>query len=304
MLQEAPKATDSDSQAAPDKSKKEKAPKEKKPKKAKKAKKADTVDKYDLYQRAVQAPDADIEFFDQVFEEHNGRKPLTLREDFCAAFHTCCEWVRTRPENECWGIDLDPEPVEWGKTHNLSKLNEEQKSRIHLVMGDVRDPREDKVDIVAAQNFSYCIFGTRAELRAYFEAARKSLKPGGMLMLDIFGGPESNMPGKEPTKHKGFTYVWHQKEYDAITNRIKCAIHFKFKDGSKIKNAFTYDGRLWTIAELRELLIEAGFTAANAYWEGTEDGDDGELEGDGVFTRQEKAENEEAWIAYVVGINA
>jgi SAM-dependent methyltransferase len=278
---------------------------DKKPKKGKgkKRTKAEAADKYDLYQRAVQAPDADIEFFDQVYKKHNGRKPLTLREDFCAAFNTCCAWVKTRTENECWGLDLDPEPVEWGKTHNLSKLTEEQKARVHITLADVRDAREEKVDLVVAQNFSFCIFGTRAELRAYFEAARKALKPDGMMVLDIFGGPESQMPAKEPTKHKGFTYVWHQKKYDAITNRIKCAIHFKFKDGSKLKNAFTYDWRLWTIVEIREILIEAGFGAAEAYWEGTEDGEDGELEGNGVFTHQEKAHNEEAWIAYVVGIN-
>ena len=113
------------------------------------------------------------------------------------------------------------------------------------------------------------------------------------------------MPAKDRTEHEehGFTYVWHQKFYDAITNEIKCAIHFHFDDGSKMKNVFTYDWRLWTIAELRELLVEAGFKSAAAYWEGTEEDEYGDLEGDGVFTRQTSAENEEAWIAYVVGFN-
>ena len=45
--------------------------------------------------------------------------------------------------------------------------------------------------------------------------------------------------------------------------------------------------------------MEAGFSRANAYWEGSDE----EGEGDGVFTHQVKAENEEAWIAYVVGVN-
>ena len=51
--------------------------------------------------------------------------------------------------------------------------------------------------------------------------------------------------------------------------------------------------------EVREILVEAGFSKASAYWEGTDDDD----EGNGEFTLQENAENEDAWIAYVVGIN-
>ena len=55
--------------------------------------------------------------------------------------------------------------------------------------------------------------------------------------------------------------------------------------------------RLWTIQELKELLLEAGFSRADAYWEGP--GEDGT--GDGIFVRNSSAENEDAWIAYVVG---
>ena len=48
----------------------------------------------------------------------------------------------------------------------------------------------------------------------------------------------------------------------------------------------------------RELLVEAGFKKADAYWEGTDDDD----EGNGEFVKSASEENEDAWIAYVVGV--
>ena len=65
---------------------------------------------------------------------------------------------------------------------------------------------------------------------------------------------------------------------------MQCHIHFKFPDKTKIKNAFTYNWRLWTMVEIRELLSEAGFANVVVYWEGEdEDGDqreEGEDEGE------------------------
>ncbi|MGE0708715.1 MAG: class I SAM-dependent methyltransferase [Planctomycetota bacterium] len=278
-----------------------KAEKEKKPKgkKDKKPTRAEQADKYVLYQRSVQNPEADIEFFEQTFAAHYGRRPVTLREDFCGTYLCACDWVARREENRAWGVDLDPEPLAWGREHNQVKLTPVQAQRLTLIQGDVRDPRDFKVDIVAAQNFSYLIFKTREELRNYFRRCLEGLNEQGVLVLDIFGGPDSQRPAEDTTVYgkEGFSYVWDQVRYDAITNEIQCAIHFKFKDGSRLQNIFEYDWRLWTIAELREVLLEAGFSKAEAYWEGAdEDGD-----GDGNFTLETSAENEDAWIAYVVG---
>jgi hypothetical protein len=44
-------------------------------------------------------------------------------------------------------------------------------------------------------------------------------------------------------------------------------------------------------------MLEAGFARCDTYWEGsTEDG-----EGNGIFRKVRRADNEEAWIAYLVG---
>ncbi len=281
-----------------DKKKEKKKNRDKKAKQAREPQ-AQRVDKYVLYQRSVQEPEADIEFFEQVFQERFGRPPRVLREDFCGTAFTSCTWVARHPQNTAHGFDLDPEPLAWGRAHNAKDLTDEQRGRLNLVRGDVREVREPKADVVAAQNFSFCIFKTRDELRRYFEAVRKNLGDEGVFVLDIFGGPDAQMLSEEATEYEddGFTYVWDQDRYDAITNEILCKIHFQFPDGSELRDAFTYDWRLWTIAELKEVLREAGFAAAEAYWEGAdEDGD-----GNGEFTRADSAANEDAWIAYVVG---
>jgi hypothetical protein len=116
--------------------------------------------------------------------------------------------------------------------------------------------------------------------------------------VDLFGGPEAQEETREKTKHKdlGFTYIWHQAEFHPVTNYIRCHIHFKFKDGSRITKAFTYEWRLWSAPEIRELLAEAGFRTSTLYWEGEdEDGD-----GNGEFTPNERGEADLAWIAEIV----
>ena len=91
---------------------------------------------------------------------------------------------------------------------------------------------------------------------------------------------------KEKTKYDGFTYIWEQASYYPITGEMTCYIHFKFPDGSKMKRAFEYTWRLWTLPEIVEMLGETGFKNPTVYWEGTDE--DGE--GDGVFTPEERGE--------------
>jgi hypothetical protein len=117
------------------------------------------------------------------------------------------------------------------------------------------------------------------------------------MVMDIYGGPESQQPAEENTRYKGFTYVWDQAAYNPITNEALDHIHFLFPDGSRMMKAFTYDWRLWTLAELNEALREAGFRDARAYWEGA----DKSGEGNGVFRPRQRAEAEDAWVAYIVG---
>lgn len=268
-----------------------------KDKRKKKPTMAERADRHVLYERSVQDPTADIEFVEGVFEERYGRPPRDVREDFCGTAMMAAEWVTRHAENRVWGVDLDPDPLESGRTRHLTELDDEQRGRVELIEADVRSAGAPPVDAILAMNFSYCVFKTRNELRDYFAKAREGLRDEGLLVIDIYGGPDAQREMRDKHAHKKHTYVWHQKSYDPITAHALCHIHFRFPDGSKLNKAFTYDWRLWTIPELVELMKEAGFARADVYWEGP--GDDGT--GDGVFLRKTTVENEDAWVAYVVG---
>ena len=255
---------------------------------------AKTADKFVLYEEAVQNVEADVEFLTDTFKRKRGRTPLTLREDFCGTAALCAEWVRKKPKRKAVGLDLDTDTLEWGLQHNVSPLGKAAE-RVKLMERDVLSGTRSKSDIVCAFNFSYCIFKEREALLDYFKAAREGVKRGGALFLDIHGGSELGDIGTERKEFDGFTYVWDQGPFCAITNQSVRYIHFEFPDGTKMKRAFTYDWRFWTIPEVKDLLVEAGFAGVDVYWEGATD----EGEGDGDFVAQGNAEQELSWIAYV-----
>lgn len=55
---------------------------------------------------------------------------------------------------------------------------------------------------------------------------------------------------------------------------------------------------MWSPAELREILEEAGFSDSIIYWEGTEK--DGT--GDGEFYPSEEEENCDSWVTYICAL--
>jgi SAM-dependent methyltransferase len=256
-------------------------------------------DKYAYYRRAVQAPDVDCEFISDTYKELRGHRPRVLREDFCGTFAVCCEWVKQHRDNRSIGLDLDSEPIAYGREHYLDKLKENQRSRVQILQGSVLTADPPKADVVVALNFSYYLFKSRLLLRKYFARARRGLKKDGLFIIDCFGGMDCQEANEEKTKFRDFTYYWDQTGFDPITNEALFYIHFKRKGEAKREKVFTYDWRMWTIPEIREAMFEAGFLRTYVYWEGT----DRSGYGNGLFTRRDKAPDDDcdAWVAYVVG---
>jgi len=236
---------------------------------------------------------------DRVFKNQFGRYPETLREDFCGTAAMACAFVERRPGNRSWGVDLDPEPLAWGREHNLAALSEEQRSRITLIQGDVLDVEHGPVDVTVAFNFSYFIFKQRSQLLLYFEKSRARLRDEGIFVLDLYGGADAQRTLTETREHDDFDYVWDQDVFDPIQHRAVNYIHFEFPDGSRLNRAFTYDWRLWSIPELRDLLTEAGFSQVDAYWEQT---DSKTGEGNGIYYRATQALDDPAWVSYMVAL--
>jgi SAM-dependent methyltransferase len=256
---------------------------------------AKTADKHLLYQLSVQDATVECDFIDRVFRRKRGRKPRTLLEHFCGTALVCGEWARRGPQRRATGVDIDPKVLAWGRKNNLAKLGDAGE-RVTLLRQDVRDPVPQRFDAVSAMNFSYWIFRTRTEMRAYFAHVKKLLNKDGIFVLDAYGGWESQEIMQERRRIKGgFTYVWDQNQYDPITHEVVNYIHFEFQNGSKMMRAFEYHWRFWTLPELRELLAEAGFSDVNVYWDCSQKDTDEE-----DYRPRSRAQNQPGWLAYLV----
>ncbi len=275
-------------------------------------------DLHHLYEAAVQDVGADLDFAARVFKNKRKRPARDLREDFCGTAALACEWVRRSSKHRAWGVDIDQPTLDWGREHNIpyissrrskTKADGDKAGKIELICGDVMTAKTPPVDLAMALNFSYCIFKTRDLLRAYFKTVRKSLKKDGLFIMDLYGGTESietkleprdveKFTAKDGTKVPKFEYIWDQDVYNVIDHHVVNYIHFNVPRFGKIKKAFTYDWRLWTLPELQELLIEAGFQSAEVYLHGW----DKDGESDETYRRRKVYENSLGWVAYIVGI--
>ena len=278
--------------------------------KAPKASQAERADRHELYERAVQAPERAQAFLDRVFRELRGRAPRVLREDFCGTARLCRAWCQGAPDRRAIGVEVDGHMLVEARRRNLERFGPELAARIELVEADVIDVGPGRLaaaDLIAALNFSFCVFTQRETLRRYLASARGGLGPDGALVLEMFGGPAAMDRGEESTNLDDFTYRWEQESFNPLTHEIVCHIHFDFPDGSTLPRAFSYRWRLWSVPELRDLLSEVGFSDVRIYWEITDgetpDGDtDGLLRGTGQYEAREVAEQQDSWLVYIVAL--
>ncbi len=265
------------------------------------------ADRYALYERAVQCPEAEVDFIAETFRERRGRPARTLVEDFCGSAAVCCEWVRRDSANVATGVDTDADVLAWATRRRLPLLAPEARNRVCLLQADVmsvaagceRTAAHEPADVIVAMNFSWWLIDERPALLGYFRRVRERLARDGLFMLDSYGGYDSFrvITEERPIEDDGpaFTYIWDQTDYDPISGMMQCAIHFAFPDGSRLERAFHYRWRLWTLPELREILTEAGFRTIEVYWQGW----DSDGEPDGNFRPVQRGEPDAGWICYL-----
>lgn len=263
--------------------------------------------KYRLYEDSVQDVDSEIEIINQRFFEITGKKPYLFREDFCGTGALACAWVKQSPRHQSWGVDLDPEPIEYGKRVHYQRLRGTQKNRVNYLQDDVLKVQTQPVDVVAALNFSYCIFKERKQLVQYFKRVRNSLstktdssgRPSSIFLMDLLGGFENQSPSVNRQDFDQFTYLWKCERFNPITHDGFFSINYKMKDpkGKRkhLNQLFTYDWRVWSIPELKDILNEVGFKNVQVFWEE----DDQEGGGTGTYQAASQAENCESWVSYI-----
>jgi SAM-dependent methyltransferase len=255
-------------------------------------------DKYVYYSASVQEPETDVEFLDQVYRDVRGRrtKPRTLREDFCGTFANCCAWVKLGSDRYAIGVDIDPEPLAYGTEHYLSALRPSQRERVRVLQRNVLSPALPKADVIAALNFSAFIFKRRADLLAYARNCRRTLAPGGVLLISCLGGPAYQRAHQTRAAHSlddgSFVQVFEQEGFEPLTHDTTFHLHYQRPGEDLRPKVFTYDWRLWTVPELRDILLQAGFSSVLTYWEGQEE-----------YAPVERAdETPDSWISDVVAL--
>lgn len=186
-------------------------------------------------------------------------------------------------------------------------------------------------DVIAALNFSYWVFQDRGTLIKYFQSARRQLNDQGLLVLDFMGGAECHLEASERSRRwlpgfGPFTYIWEHAVVDPISARTVCKIHFEFPTppargkgargpgggrasakpaarGARrpmrfpaMRNAFTYDWRLWAVRELCDAIADAGYSRSRVFWEG----EDKNGHGNGVFREQASGTADRSYVGYIV----
>jgi SAM-dependent methyltransferase len=258
--------------------------------------------KLDLYRLAVQWPQAEAHFLLNTYAHyHRGAWPTRLKEDFAGTAAVAAAWTQLDDDQHAIAVDAH------GPTVRRAQRMYRDLDRLKIIQGDVLDVSKPKVDIVAALNFSTFIYHEPPAMLRYMRHTRASLRDGGLLILDVFGGPGAMRAGVQtrdvrPPAEQGvepFEYQWEQRGYDAVSGRIDCRIHFRLADGVLRRDAFRYDWRLWTLPELRTLLGQAGFTQVDVWCDGY---DTKAGSGDGDYRPMTSMPPREDWVAYVVAV--
>jgi SAM-dependent methyltransferase len=215
-------------------------------------------DRHDLYEACTQTPERDVALLRAI----HGGGPRRLGEDFAGGAALSRAWVRQVRGGSAIAVDHDPEP-----------LARASAARVRRQVADVREAR-GRCDVIAALNFSICELHGRPGLMTYLSRVRRRLARGGIFVADLYGGAAAWRTGtlrERRTLPDGVRveYAWEQRAADQLTARVENALHFALtpRHGrrQRLRDAFTYDWRLWSPPELAEALREAGFAAVETW---------------------------------------
>lgn len=265
--------------------------------------------RFDLYEWCVQSPLMQARFLDALLLPRGEAKGVggarVLRDDFCGPASIARAWVTLGPGYRAVGVDSDPEPLNHARLRAGSIPNGAG-DRIELVAQSVMDVQA-RATVICAFNFALCELHDRRDLVTYLRKARESIDADGVIAVDLYGGVTAFVPGASDqdiqTPIGKARYTWEQREADPFTGRVRNAIHFRLPDRTKLNNAFEYDWRLWSVPEVRDAMLEAGFSTTEVHT-----GYGGAVTGDGELIVRPVApghdledEERDAWVAYVVG---
>lgn len=216
----------------------------------------DRLDRHDLYELCVQSPRLDARILAGLHGSRRRSSPRVLRDDFAGPGAIARAWVAEDDDRRAVAVDADPSVL---RRAGVS-------SRVRTIRGDVRHTRA-RADVIAAMNFGVMELHARRDLVAYLRGVRASLRPGGVFACDLYIGAgalkvHSTRASFRGPRSERIVYTWEQRSVDIVSSRVVNALHFHITPRAgqayEIRDAFVYDWRLWTCAELREALEEVG----------------------------------------------
>lgn len=174
----------------------------------------------------------------------------------------------------------------------------------------MKDTQMPARDIVCAFNYSCCCLHSRKELVLYFKHAHTILsKRGGIFVMDLYGGTSAECELRMQRKFSNFTYVWEQAGFDVIQRMTRISLHFNLqKQHKKLRHAFSYSWRLWSLPEIKDCLEEAGFSSVHFWVRSMPDSEDIKtMNGFGVgrdikYEEVTSFQQQDSWNAYIVGV--
>ncbi len=211
-----------------------------------------------LYELSVTNPIPLARFLRAV----HAKNPRVLREDFSGTAALARGWLALDPAYRALAIDLDSSVLA-----RIPRTPRLVKRRANALTA------RDKADIIAATNFPVGYCHTRPELLRYFTNARRSLHARGIFVCDIYGGRSAFTTGTTrrrviPPRGQPFEQLWEQRTANPATGLVTNAIHFRQRTTRGVRtlrNAFVYHWRLWSIPELKDALLDAGFSCVEVY---------------------------------------
>ena len=221
--------------------------------------------KYDLYELCVQSPTHLVPLLRAI----HGGAPTVLAEDFAGTGALSRHWIETVKDGRAIATDHDSETLARAGSHD----------RLVTHAADVLAVT-DPADVLFVGNFSIGYFHTRPELVAYLKHVRTRLDreavprdsspwaSHGAFICDTYGGESTFTLGHVHRYHplpdgSRVRYTWEQREADPLTGMVTDVIHFRIERSGhvleEIDDAFVYRWRLWSVPELRDAMLEAGF---------------------------------------------
>lgn len=242
------------------------------------------LDRFDCYELCVQSPRHVVAFLRGA----HANQPVVLAEDFCGTAaisrRWCAEAAKRGEDARAVALDLD-EPTLTAARRRAQAAGLERD--ITFIGADATDPSWQTdphapvgADVVFVGNFSIGYIHHRPDLVRYLALARERLARGnggfggGIFACDTYGGASAFKRGGFTRRHPSpgkevVHYSWSHDAADPRTAIVENSISFRVEvDGQVVQElprAFTYCWRLWSIAELREAMLDAGFASTDVY---------------------------------------